>query len=108
MRKKLFSVFVAALAVAALTSTAAVAGEVTGSGKPIAIHARSVCAFSGLNDHVTAEEPDRTQSFGTLVRAFAKAGLVSGEATTGIGGPSGTHGVGIPGGACNPTVGAEE
>ena len=79
----------------AFTSTAAAAGEVTGSGKPSAIP-RSVCAFSGLNDHVSPEEPDRTQSFGTLVRGFAKAGLVSGEATTGIGGRSGTHGVGVP------------
>ena len=108
MSKKLFSAFVVALAFTAFTSTAAVAGEVTGSGKPITIHAHSVCAFSGLNDHVSPEEPDRTQSFGTIVRGFAKAGLVSGEATKGIGGRSGTHGVGIPGGACNPTAGFEE
>lgn len=77
----------------------ALAGEITGNGKPTPIKARQVCdfetgncpapagpansfcAFSGLNDEVSEEEPHRTQSWGTdgpsqaggaEVSAFAK------------------------------------
>lgn len=38
------------LAAAALAATPAIAGEITGNGKPIEINGRSECAFSGLND----------------------------------------------------------
>ncbi len=56
-------------------SSAAFAGEATGSGgtTPIAERANSICAYSGLNDEITAEEPDRTQSYGQIVRAGFKA-----------------------------------
>jgi hypothetical protein len=81
-----------ALALVAGGAGAASAGEVTGSGKPTqgAAHARSVCAYSGLNDDRTAEEPGRTQSYGQIVRAGGKAFAPN------------------PGVACNPTRGFEE
>jgi len=55
-------------------------------------HARSICAFSGLNDEPEAEPPDggRTQTYGQLVRQGLKQFLPS------------------PGVACNPTSGFEE
>jgi hypothetical protein len=107
MKRLLVSMALAVL-VLALSGTAALAGEVTGNGTPKPVVGRSICAFSGLNDHVSPEEPDRTQSFGTIVRGFARAGMVAGVATTGIGGASGTTGVGVPGHACNPNIGLEE
>jgi hypothetical protein len=106
--KKLLTAAIVAAAVVALGATAAGAGEITGNGTDKEVMGRSICAFSGLNDHVSPEEPDRTQSFGTIVRGFAKAGMVSTVATTGIGGASASHGVGIPGHACNPNIGIEE
>lgn len=106
--KKLLSAAVVAAAVVALSTTTVWAGEVTGNGTPKEVKGRSLCAYSGLNDHVSPEEPDRTQSFGTIVRGFAKAGMVSTVATTGIGGASATHGVGVPGHGCNPNIGIEE
>jgi hypothetical protein len=50
----------------------AFAGEVTGNGKPIEIHARTECAFSGLNDNVPdpRDPGGRTQNYGTLVGQF--------------------------------------
>ena len=61
-------------ALIALGSTAAFAGEVTGNGKDTQgpAHAKSICAFSGLNDD-PAEEPGRTQNYGQVVRAGEKA-----------------------------------
>jgi hypothetical protein len=55
-------------------------------------HARSICAFSGLNDEPDAEFPEggRTQSYGQLVRKGLKDVLPS------------------PGDACNPTKEFEE
>jgi len=41
-----------AAVVLSLSAGAAFAGEVTGNGKPIAIHANSSCAYSGLEDDV--------------------------------------------------------
>jgi hypothetical protein len=107
MKHKLLSVF-AATALVVTGASSAVAGEVTGSGEDLVVNGRSICAFSGLNDEVSEEEPDRTQSFGTIVKGAAKAGLVSTFATTGIGGASATNGVGIPGHACNPNIGFPE
>ena len=45
----------------------AVAGEVTGQGKPITIHAKSPCAFSGQEDlqfSDPANSPGRVQNWG--------------------------------------------
>jgi hypothetical protein len=51
MGKRLATVF-AIVAFACLSTSAAFAGEVTGSGKPTAgpANANSICVFSGLND----------------------------------------------------------
>lgn len=70
----------------------ALAGEVTGNGKPTSgpANARSVCAYSGLNDVIDEFEPTRTQNYGTFKNLFGKQNLPS------------------PGMACNPTKGFEE
>jgi hypothetical protein len=62
------------VALVAVSSTAAFAGETTGSGgtTPIREKANSICAFSGLNDD-QEEEPGRVQSYGQAVRAGFKA-----------------------------------
>ena len=74
-----------------LGSSAAFAGEVTGNGGTTQgpAHAKSICAYSGLNDD-TEEEPGRTQSYGQVVRAGGKAFAPS------------------PGMACNPNRGFAE
>ena len=72
-------------AIVAMGTTAAFAGEVTGNGKDTQgpAHAKSICAFSGLNDD-PEEEPGRTQSYGQVVRAGGKAFAPSpGEACNG-------------------------
>jgi hypothetical protein len=82
-----------ALAAGAGAGTA-MAGETTGSGKPITIHATSECAYSGLDDLDEGEDPQdpttddfgRTQNYGQIVRYAGSLG-------------------GIPGYACNPTRG---
>ena len=52
MKKKFLLAAALTAAVAALTPSAAFAGEITGSGKPTQgpAHANSICAFSGLED----------------------------------------------------------
>ena len=52
MKKKFLLAAALTAAVAALTPTAAFAGEITGSGKPTQgpAHAHSICSFSGLED----------------------------------------------------------
>ena len=58
--------FAAAVATAGiLIPSTAFAGEVTGSGKPITINARSACAFSGLEDFDGAGvDPGVVQNWG--------------------------------------------
>lgn len=51
---------------------AAVAGEVTGNGDPITMHARSLCAFSGLEDE--PHDPGTVQNWGHVKRAFGLTG----------------------------------
>jgi hypothetical protein len=55
---------------------AALAGEVTGTGRSLEpLHANSICAYSGLNDK-TAGEGDttsRVQSYGQVVRGLQGA-----------------------------------
>ncbi|MFP5343881.1 MAG: hypothetical protein ACLGIJ_13325 [Candidatus Limnocylindria bacterium] len=88
-----------ALLVLSLTAGAALAGEITGTGRSLktddgmwgtGLHARSLCAYSGLNDDRTAEEPGRVQNWGTIPKAFRD-----------VIGPLGYH----PGRACNPNFG---
>ncbi len=51
-RKRLLAAAVCAAAFAGAGASAALAGEVTGNGKPTAgpAHANSICVFSGRND----------------------------------------------------------
>jgi hypothetical protein len=55
MRGK-FAGAMCAVALAALGVSPALAGEITGSGKPTGarVHANSICAYSGQNDHPDA------------------------------------------------------
>jgi hypothetical protein len=109
MRTKVF-VAAALCSVAAMAAGggSALAGEVTGSGKPLwtstistpqgdfhTLHGQSACAFSGLNDEFILDGDQtapRTQSWGQEVRTST---------------PTGGH-AGVPGTACNPTRGFEE
>jgi hypothetical protein len=81
--KRFLLVGTCVLAITGLGASAALAGEVTGNGKPTAgpDHASSICVFSGQNDdpnapivsaEPTADAPNgpggRTQSYGQDVR----------------------------------------
>ena len=66
VRKTLIGAAVCAAAILG-TSTFALAGEVTGNGKPITIHAKSLCAFSGLDDNIPGSGvvvPGEVQNWG--------------------------------------------
>jgi hypothetical protein len=69
-----------AAVVLSLSASAVFAGEITGNGKSLEpLHAKSICAYSGLNDDPTGIDPDngppgRVQSYGySAVRVGAKA-----------------------------------
>jgi hypothetical protein len=51
-----FTVAICAASIAALSAGSALAGEITGNGRPTGapLHANSVCVFSGKNDHPNA------------------------------------------------------
>jgi hypothetical protein len=94
--------FAGAALVLSLGAGAALAGEITGNGRSLevvpspwgmVVHGKSLCAYSGLNDEITAEEPGRVQNWGTIPKAMRD-----------IYGPLGFH----PGMACNPNIGLEE
>jgi ABC-type transport system substrate-binding protein len=78
MARRLMTRFGLAASVAAvvlsLTAGAALAGEITGTGKTLEpLHAHSIGAYSGLNDDPTGIDPNngppgRVQSFGQDVR----------------------------------------
>jgi hypothetical protein len=75
MRKKSFlAAAVCAAAIAGVSANAALAGEITGTGKSLEpLHANSICAYSGLNDDPTGIDPNngppgRVQSFGQNVK----------------------------------------
>ncbi len=70
--KRLFVVAVCSAAVMGLGANAALAGEVTGSGKKEGQNqGKSWCSFSGLNDRLEGEGPTDTQSqsYGQDVKA---------------------------------------
>jgi hypothetical protein len=89
--------------VLSLGAGAALAGETTGTGKSLKVdgggkwhtglHARSLCAYSGLNDEITPEDPGRVQNWGTIPKEVRD-----------MMGPLGFH----PGMACNPNIGLGE
>ena len=68
-----------AFALAALTSAAALAGEVTGNGDPTGAraHANSACAYSGLNDGDT-EDGQNVSKVQTPADAWRYYGLPKG------------------------------
>ncbi len=86
----------------AVGSAPALAGEVTGSGDPIDIQARSECAFSGLNDNDgdPRDPGGHTQSYGTLVGQF---GFIDPQNLD----PNAEFFQPIPGFACNPNRGRD-
>ncbi len=55
-------------------TNSAVAGEITGNGKPIDVKGKSECAFSGLQDDAAADEGffrgDRVQTWGQIPKAL--------------------------------------
>ena len=75
-KTRLFAIAVCAAAVMGMGASAALAGEVTGNGKPTPIGAApdndlfagSICSFSGQNDNPTSTNPEnppgRVQSYG--------------------------------------------
>jgi hypothetical protein len=69
MKKAIAACAVGAFAVVAMGSSA-FAGEVTGNGKVLTIHAKSECVYSGLDDQDPAEggtgvvQPGITQNWG--------------------------------------------
>ena len=117
MRRRSTVALLAALMVMAMTlgASAALAGEVTGSGKggpngdgvPGAPeHANSICAFSGLNDNPDDPRPfedGRVQSFGDIVQEAIDV-LGDGHGASAIVEMIRYEG---PGMACNPNRGGE-
>jgi len=77
--------------VLSLSAGAALAGEITGNGKSLEpLHARSICAFSGLNDDPLGLDPEngppgRVQSYGQIIREVGGGvlGGIPGEACRG-------------------------
>lgn len=104
---KIFALCAATSAI--LAATPASAGEITGNGKDITLHANSACAFSGYNDTpnglwlpigpggalVQVDPGGRTQSYGS----FLSDGFLSSPSD-----PSGRDALGgFPGVSCNPS-----
>lgn len=103
MRRRVLAAAVCSVALFGLSVGSALAGEVTGNGKPLwtntddwnvehhTVHGASACAFSGQEDDQFPESPGfnpdafHAQSWGQIAR-FAQGALG-----------------GVPGTACNPT-----
>lgn len=69
-RKAVASACLCAVLVGGVGSGVASAGEITGNGRLKEVKANSICAFSGLNDEITEEEPFKTQNWGTIPKEF--------------------------------------
>src|SRR4051794_39208760 len=83
-RKSLLAAAFCAVAVTGAGAGSALAGEVTGNGKPTAgpAHANSICTFSGKNDNPMSTNPENpggvAQSYGySFVRNGLKAAVPS-------------------------------
>ena len=75
--KKVVATLAASMAAVALTAGAAFAGERTGNGgdTPAGQNARSLCAFSGLEDNDGgAVQPGVAQNWGQIVRVAGPLG----------------------------------
>jgi hypothetical protein len=94
MSSRLVRALVAAIVLISLSAGAALAGEITGSGKPTPIkefRAKSICSFSGLNDRVQGEGPTdtRAQSWGQIPKAVRDVIAVEEHPSIGCNGHSG-------------------
>lgn len=68
--KRTLGVAVCTAALLGAGTSAAVAGEITGNGKSLQpLHAKSWCAFSGLDD-ADDDGFDRTQNWGQIPKEF--------------------------------------
>jgi hypothetical protein len=88
---------------AMIAAAPAIAGETTGNGKPINIHGRSICVFSGQNDTPEGGGLDpggRVQNYGQLVGQFD---LIDPSDLD----PNADFFQPIPGFACNPNRGED-
>jgi hypothetical protein len=88
-RKSMFAAAICAIAMVGISSGTALAGEVTGSGKPTAgpEHANSICAFSGQNDFENGQTIFHVQSPGQEHRLGFTPPGVPGEACKGFSNP---------------------
>jgi hypothetical protein len=114
MTRRLVSAFCAAVLIASLGATAALAGEITGNGTvlktdagkwPTGLHGRSLCAYSGQEDlqfldedgnplpETHRGEPGHAQSWGQIPKEFRDFLTSVGE---------------NPGLSCNPIKGTGE
>jgi hypothetical protein len=95
MSKSLLVATLAAAVLAAVAAAPALAGEVTGNGKPTAMrgHAKSECGFSGREDETEAGSPLRTQTPHQVWLSPEFSGVAGGVVVT----PK----PGTPGIACN-------
>ena len=91
--------------VASLTAGGALAGEITGNGKLLDMHARSACAFSGqedlqwyFDDENTMPKPEATKGVPGHAQSWGQIPKEGRDFLTSIG-----HNPGI---ACNPTKSA--
>lgn len=92
-----------AIGLIAMTAFPAIAGEITGNGKPIDINGRSECAFSGRNDTPEGDPMDP----GGIAQSY---GYFSGYWDLWDPEDADPHAPGfppVPGFSCNPNRGAD-
>lgn len=63
--RRLFTVALSVGAMVAMGSSSAFAGEITGNGRVLEVKAKSICAYSGLDD-ADDDGFDRTQNWGQI------------------------------------------
>src|SRR5690348_15256581 len=87
--KLMLAAVIGAIAAVGMGSGAALAGEVTGNGKPTAgpEHANSICTFSGQNDFENGQTIFHVQSPGQEHRLGFTPPGVPGEACKGFSNP---------------------
>jgi hypothetical protein len=109
MRRKMITVAACAALLTGFSGGVAFAGEVNGNGTELPLKGASICKYSGLNDEINADEPTRTQSYGTFLQFFGKAVAGAMDMPPGAGIQFLKAGeIPSPGMACNPTSGFEE
>ena len=106
--RRTIAVTVCAAAVTTFGSGVAFAGEVNGNGKELPLKGASICKYSGLNDEINADEPTRTQSYGTFLQFFGKGAAAGMGVSPGAGIKFVKGEFPSPGMACNPNSGFDE